>query len=146
MTFKKIIDIKSNPDEKSTLIFNALRADGKKVIFSKDGALLVENVSELCAVKVKFELTHSFWSPPSLVVRASSIFSLRNLNKSTLELLMSDKNPTDKGILLAVQPAGKSFVIELSMFSTIDSFTNSQAQYMHKEIFIKFQEIFEKLN
>jgi hypothetical protein len=59
---------------------------------------------------------------------------------------MSDENPTDKGIFLAVQPAGKSFVIELSMFSTIDSFTNFQAQYMHKEIFIKFQEIFEKLN
>jgi hypothetical protein len=143
---KKVIDIKSNPDVISIKIFNALEAQGQKVTFSKDGTLLVMVSNDLCSVKIKFELTYSFWCPSTLSVKASTTLPLRNINKSILELLASEANPSEKGILLTIQTLGKSYAIDLGMFSTIDNFTNLQAQYVCKEIFIKFQDLFKKLN
>jgi hypothetical protein len=143
---RKIIDLKSNPDERLVLIFNAFRAAGQVVRFDNDGTLLVDFGDESCKVKIRIELISSFWRPSVLAVKASAVIPLKLFNKTTREILTSESNPTKGGVWVTVQPAGKSFVVELSMFSLIDNFINSEAQYICKEIFTKFQNMSNKIN
>jgi hypothetical protein len=143
---KKLIDFRLNPDERLTNISNALRAAGQKVGFGSDGLMFAEVANDSCKVTIIFELINSFWSPLDHAIKASAVIPLKVFNKTVGEILTCESNPTNKGVLLTIKPLGKSYGIELSMYSYINNFSKIQAAHTCKEIFNKFEDIIKKLN